>query len=317
LKNAPNKKIINFKNTFNLKGSNNSNNECSTTINMNSNNESINNNNKEEQNNQKIKIKIKKINKTDLVSNNNSNEITNSLIPSLSSSITNTLQESVLNAFIKDTKKKICFENENTQEIIFNEISIPKIKIKNEIKIEKPKNNININGIIIDQDYKEKKDIYEAHKYLNLMSSVINNENYEDEEDDDDEKTIINDDYGNLTDSFFDSKIIFNNNVNLNKNNILKKSIFGPKEKNDVEKLKNDIEKKLGKDFTDYLINYVSSESDKKSIQFNRNKIAEQLKNDFNSKKINVNRDLLNKGMELLPDIFSVIIGKRIEEENE
>ena len=69
--------------------------------------------------------------------------------------------------------------------------------------------------------------------------------------------------------------------------------------------------------FTDYLINYVSSESDKKSIQFNRNKIAEQLKNDFNSKKINVNRDLLNKGMELLPDIFSVIIGKRIEEENE
>ena len=149
------------------------------------------------------------------------------------------------------------------------------------------------------------------------MSSVINNENYEDEEDDDDEKTIINDDYGNLADSFFDSKIIFNNNVNLNKNNILKKSIFGPKEKNDVEKLKNDIEKKLGKDFTNYLINYVSSESDKKSIQFNRNKIAEQLKNDFNSKKINVNRDLLNKGMELLPDVFSVIIGKRIEEENE
>ena len=311
--------IINFKNTLNSKGSNNSNNEYTTTTNMNSNNESINNNTKEEQNNQKTKIKIKKINKTDLVSNDNSNEITNSLIPSISSSsIKNTLQESVLNAFIKDTKKKICFENENNQEIIFNEISIPKIKIKNEIKIEKPKNNININGIIIDQnDYKEKKDIYEAHKYLNLMSSVINNENYEDEEDDDDEKTIINDDYGNLADSFFDSKIIFNNNVNLNKNNILKKSVFGPKEKNDVEKLKNDIEKKLGKDFTNYLINYVSSESDKKSIQFNRNKIAEQLKNDFNSKKINVNRDLLNKGMELLPDIFSVIIGKRIEEENE
>jgi hypothetical protein len=286
--------------------------------NKNKNDYNPNNNNTKESNskpNDNSNINLNKNN--NIMRETNLNDLKGALIPSISSSsIKNSLKESILNTLRKYSGKEKS-ENENNKEIVFNVESEKKLK-NNEKKEEKK---VNIHGIVIEQkdnkDFEEKEEIYSTYKLLNLMSSIINDEKYEDDENYENEKTIINDDYGNLTDSFFDSKIIFNNNVNLNKNNILKKSIFGPKEKNDVEKLKNDIEKKLGKDFTDYLINYVSSESDKKSIQFNRNKIAEQLKNDFNSKKINVNRDLLNKGMELLPDIFSVIIGKRIEEENE
>ena len=179
---------------------------------------------------------------------------------------------------------------------------------------------MNIHGIVIEQkdnkDFEEKEEIYSTYKLLNLMSSIINDEKYEDDENYENEKTIINDDYGNLS----DSKIIFSNNINIsNDDNILKKNTFGNKEKKEVENLKNGIEKKLGKDFTNFLINYVSNESDKKSIQFDQKNIVEKLRNDFSSKKLNVlngNLNLLNKGIELLPNIFSVIIAKRIEEDN-
>jgi hypothetical protein len=54
---------------------------------------------------------------------------------------------------------------------------------------------------LIEKEYKKKKELYDANKFLDIVSSTINGLNIDLEDDEDDcEETIYNDDYGNLDD---------------------------------------------------------------------------------------------------------------------
>ena len=84
-----------------------------------------------------------------------------------------------------------------------------------------------------ENDYQKKKQLYDATKYLNILSSTINGLNYNFEEEDDNE-TIINNDFQNL------DEIVLTNPSQTQKikKSSFKKSVLTNQDKKEIENIK-------------------------------------------------------------------------------
>ena len=218
-----------------------------------------------------------------------------------------------LQDFIKNGKKEIVFEDSNNKEIIFSEKKLfPKIKIKDSQNLKKSQtseeNNSN-NSSLKENDYQKKKQLYDATKYLNILSSTINGLNYNFEEEDDNE-TIINNDFQNL------DEIVLTNPSQTQKikKSSFKKSVLTNQDKKEIENIRKKIENKLGNEFTKYMIKYVSENTNKELLNFDQKQIEDKLRKDYENKKINIDLNVLNDSIQLLPDIYSLIVASRMEE---
>ena len=158
---------------------------------------------------------------------------------------------------------------------------------------------------------KKKKDLYDANKVLDIIQNTYLGFNYDDEEEDENEETLINDDYGNLDEIISDNNHI--NNININAQPF-EKTFLSKKDKDDIQIIRNQIESKLGKDFTKFLIHYVSSRTDKELLKFDQKEIEKKLKRDYENKKIKVSYSLLNESFNLLPEIYSIVIAERMDD---
>ena len=156
---------------------------------------------------------------------------------------------------------------------------------------------------------KKKKQLYDATKYLNILSSTINGLNYNFEEEDDNE-TIINNDFQNL------DEIVLTNPSQTQKikKSSFKKSVLTNQDKKEIENIRKKIENKLGNEFTKYMIKYVSENTNKELLNFDQKQIEDKLRKDYENKKINIDLNVLNDSIQLLPDIYSLIVASRMEE---
>ena len=115
--------------------------------------------------------------------------------------------------FIKKAKKNVIFQNTNSQEILLeNDIKTSELMIKNNDNDDNSDNkdsnvennsetNVNDGNDTKENEYKKKKELYDANKYLDILSSTIKGESVNDDDDNENEEeleTIYNDDYGNL-----------------------------------------------------------------------------------------------------------------------
>ncbi len=220
-----------------------------------------------------------------------------------------------LQDFIKNVKKEIVFEDTNNKEIMFSseKKNIPKIKIKDSKNLKKSQtseeNNSN-NSSLKENDYQKKKQFYDANKYLDILSSTINGKNYNLEEEDDNDFFLLNNDYQNL------DEIVLNNpsqTQNISKR-YLQKSVLSYEDKKDIDSIRKKIENKLGNDITKSMIKYVSDNTNKELLQFDKKQIEYKIRKDYENKKLNIQLPLLNESIQLLPEIYSVIIADRMEE---
>ena len=156
---------------------------------------------------------------------------------------------------------------------------------------------------------KKKKQLYEATKYLDILSSTLNEKNYNFEEDDN-EIIINNDDYVNIDEVVSNNQ----NHIKTIKNSNFQKTNLTVKDKNEIENIRKIIENKLGKDFTRFIIKYISDNTNKELFNFDQKKIEEKLKKDYENKILHINANLLKESIILLPEIYSVIVANRMEE---
>ena len=245
------------------------------------------------------------------------NKYSESLIP-LSSFLSNNSigddSQSNLQDFIKNGKKEIIFQDSNSKEILLeNEktTKVLKIKIKETNKNKNSFSNEEKSDSIKFNEFKKKKDLYDANKVLDIIQNTYLGFNYDDEEEDENEETLINDDYGNLDEIISDNNHI--NNININAQPF-EKTFLSKKDKDDIQIIRNQIESKLGKDFTKFLIHYVSSRTDKELLKFDQKEIEKKLKRDYENKKIKVSYSLLNESFNLLPEIYSIVIAERMDD---
>ena len=217
-----------------------------------------------------------------------------------------------LQDFIKNGKKEIVFEDSNNKEIIFSEKKLfPKIKIKDSQNLKKSQtseeNNSN-NSSLKENDYQKKKQLYDATKYLNILSSTINGLNYNNEEKDDNE-TIINNDFQNL------DEIVLTNPSQTQKikKSSFKKSVLTNQDKKEIENIKKKIENKLGNEFTKYMIKYVSENTNKELLNFDQKQIEDKLRKDYENKKINKKIKVLNDSTQVLNEIYYHIVDSKKE----
>ena len=255
-----------------------------------------------------------------------------SLIPSLSISLNNNLGDDtqlIFQDFIKNGKKEIIFQDSNSKEFLLGSEKPKglKIKIKDPIKYKKSITSEEKNDSIKFNEQKKKKDLYDANKVLYLIHNSYLGFNENDDEEEDNEETLINDDYGNLDEIVSDININNNNNnnndnFNNNNNNIINninnnkkfvKNSLNDKDKDDIQVIRNKIESKLGKEFTKYLINYVSSRTDKELLKFDQKEIEKELKRKYDNGKIKINSNIFYESLNLLPEIYSFIIAERME----
>ena len=246
------------------------------------------------------------------------NKYSGSLIPSISpfSSFKTLSDDSQINLqdFLKNGKKEIIFSDSSNKEILLSsdKKKIPKIIIKDSKNLKKSQtseeNNSN-NSSLKENDYQKKKQLYEATKYLDILSSTLNEKNYNFEEDDN-EIIINNDDYVNI------DEVVSNNQNHFKtiKNSNFQKTNLTVKDKNEIENIRKIIENKLGKDFTRFIIKYISDNTNKELFNFDQKKIEEKLKKDYENKILHINANLLKESIILLPEIYSIIVANRMEE---
>lgn len=191
--------------------------------------------------------------------------------------------------------------------------------LKNYFKIAKEEINNNKSNPNI--HFKKDEEFYNVNRYINILSSFMNGE----EEETPGNNIIKNENENEQNNNNNNTKKDVENNEIRDNNNISEKeallnSNLGlyqikhllPKEVEEIKKLKRELEKVYGKENIEKLEHYVSLKTDKNILKYDEKAIIEKIKNGIEKKELNISIEKINDIINLIPDIFSFVIAKKI-----
>ena len=156
------------------------------------------------------------------------------------------------------------------------------------------------------------EDQYNQIRYLNNLSHIVKDEKQKTDKEETDisqsinkikESIQIENEYLNFDDINLNIK-----NSNVKNNNINKND--EDEEYKEIEELKKNVIKDIGKDIFIMVYNHVDNATDKNEIKFNMELLSQQLSKEYENKKYNKNK--LNLALDKLPEIFAIVIQDRL-----
>ena len=290
--------------------------------------------NKEKYENDKINVKnfFQKRNS----SNYNNNNIQKAEIPAKKE-----INISQKYKIVNNDSKNIKVDNNNAKKnepinfLKANKMNIKNIKIIDEqIKKDEPPFNAHLNfqnmykddktineGLndlindYMDENFdlnKINEDQYNQIRYLNNLSKILKEEKQNTDEEENEISESINKIGGNIQNENeslnFDDINLNIKNSNVKNNNINKND--EDEEYKEIEELKKNVIKDIGKDIFIMVYNHVDNATDKNEIKFNMELLSQQLSKEYENKKYNKNK--LNLALDKLPEIFAIVIQDRL-----